>query len=175
MFGVLNSFGKEMVVVERERASKSYSLSAYYLGKMMAEIPFNLLGVLSRLSQDPSGGRLRRNLGKEAQGWRARRASDFLNQNAPRWVRAAHLRVGRVLPCRAQPGTRGLPLLPGHPRASGLLRGRARPGRHLRLPQLDSLVVARLEVQAIQTVEKAIELEQLEVAEVQGVLSVLFA
>lgn len=42
--GVLNTFGKEMVVVERERASKSYSLSAYYIAKMVAELPFNLLG-----------------------------------------------------------------------------------------------------------------------------------
>ena len=34
----------EMVVVERERASNCYSLSAYYFAKMIAELPFNMLG-----------------------------------------------------------------------------------------------------------------------------------
>jgi len=34
MFSVLNSFSDEKVVVERERASKSYRLSSFYFGKV---------------------------------------------------------------------------------------------------------------------------------------------
>lgn len=44
MIGVLNSFTNEKVVVERERASNSYHVSAFYLSKFFAEIPFNMLG-----------------------------------------------------------------------------------------------------------------------------------
>ena len=44
MFAVLNSFSNERVVIERERASKSYHVSAFYLAKFCAEIPFNFIG-----------------------------------------------------------------------------------------------------------------------------------
>ena len=44
MFGVLNTFSDEKVVVERERAAKSYRLSSFYIGKVMAELPLNLVG-----------------------------------------------------------------------------------------------------------------------------------
>lgn len=46
LFAVLNSYTNEKVVVERERASKSYHVSAYYLGKFCAELPFNTIGPL---------------------------------------------------------------------------------------------------------------------------------
>lgn len=46
LFGVLNSFTSEKVVVERERASRSYHISAFYFGKFCAEIPFNFIGPL---------------------------------------------------------------------------------------------------------------------------------
>lgn len=44
MFGVLNAFSDEKVVVERERAAKSYRLSSFYVGKLAAELPMNLVG-----------------------------------------------------------------------------------------------------------------------------------
>jgi len=44
MFGVLNSFTADKVVVERERAAKSYSASAFYLAKFCGEVPFNFIG-----------------------------------------------------------------------------------------------------------------------------------
>eukprot|EP00615_Pteridomonas_danica_P010282 CAMPEP_0114370538 /NCGR_PEP_ID=MMETSP0101-20121206/32580_1 /TAXON_ID=38822 ORGANISM="Pteridomonas danica, Strain PT" /NCGR_SAMPLE_ID=MMETSP0101 /ASSEMBLY_ACC=CAM_ASM_000211 /LENGTH=629 /DNA_ID=CAMNT_0001522107 /DNA_START=17 /DNA_END=1905 /DNA_ORIENTATION=- len=43
MFAVLQTFSEEKVVVERERASKSYRLSSFYLGKVSAELPLNLI------------------------------------------------------------------------------------------------------------------------------------
>jgi len=41
-FGVLNTFPKEKPIVQRERASKSYSVSAYYLAKFFSELPFTI-------------------------------------------------------------------------------------------------------------------------------------
>ena len=38
LFGVLNSFTNEKVVIERERASKSYHVSAFYAAKFCAEV-----------------------------------------------------------------------------------------------------------------------------------------
>jgi ABC-type multidrug transport system permease subunit len=43
---VILTFGAEKVVVERERASKSYRLSSFYLGKVAAELPLNLVSPL---------------------------------------------------------------------------------------------------------------------------------
>ncbi|GMI03669.1 hypothetical protein TrVE_jg3568 [Triparma verrucosa] len=44
MFAVLNSFTGDKIVVERERASNSYHISAFYSAKFCAEIPFNFVG-----------------------------------------------------------------------------------------------------------------------------------
>lgn len=44
MFAVLSTFSEEKIVVERERASKSYRLSSFYIGKLAAELPMNLVG-----------------------------------------------------------------------------------------------------------------------------------
>jgi ABC-type multidrug transport system ATPase subunit/ABC-type multidrug transport system permease subunit len=41
-FGVLNTFPKEKPIVQRERASKSYSVSAYYLAKFFSELPLTV-------------------------------------------------------------------------------------------------------------------------------------
>jgi len=46
MFPVLSLFPKEYKIVSRERASKSYHISAYYIAKAIAEVPFNFLGPL---------------------------------------------------------------------------------------------------------------------------------
>jgi ABC-type multidrug transport system permease subunit len=46
MFAVLDSFSSEKVIVERERAAKSYRLSSFYLGKLTAELPLNLISPL---------------------------------------------------------------------------------------------------------------------------------
>ena len=41
-FSVINTFPKEKPIVQRERASKSYSVSAYYVAKFISELPFTL-------------------------------------------------------------------------------------------------------------------------------------
>ena len=42
----LPGFIHPQVIVQKEQASKSYSLSAYYLSKFFSELPVNLLGPL---------------------------------------------------------------------------------------------------------------------------------
>lgn len=46
MFAVLQTFSEEKIVVERERASKCYRLSSFYIGKVAAELPLNLVSPL---------------------------------------------------------------------------------------------------------------------------------
>lgn len=43
LFGVLNSFSSEKILVERERSAKAYRLSSFYVGKLFAEIPINII------------------------------------------------------------------------------------------------------------------------------------
>jgi len=40
---VINSFPVEKSIVQKEQASNSYHLSAYYLSKVEAELPINLI------------------------------------------------------------------------------------------------------------------------------------
>ena len=46
MIGVLNTFSEEKVMVEKERQSNAYRLSAYYFAKLISEVPFNLMGTV---------------------------------------------------------------------------------------------------------------------------------
>ena len=44
MMAVLNTFTGEKVIVQKERKSRAYSLSAYFLAKILSEIPYNIIG-----------------------------------------------------------------------------------------------------------------------------------
>jgi ABC-type multidrug transport system permease subunit len=46
VFASINTFIPERTVVTRERAAKSYRLSAFYCGKVAAELPLNILSPL---------------------------------------------------------------------------------------------------------------------------------
>jgi len=46
LLAVVITFSAEKIVVERERASRSYRLSSFYLGKNFAELPLNLVSPL---------------------------------------------------------------------------------------------------------------------------------
>mmetsp|Transcript_5669 Transcript_5669/g.6513 ORF Transcript_5669/g.6513 Transcript_5669/m.6513 type:complete len:408 (-) Transcript_5669:517-1740(-) len=43
MIASIKTFSQEKVILERERASKSYRLSSFYIGKYYAELPFNVV------------------------------------------------------------------------------------------------------------------------------------
>jgi len=43
LFGSLLVFPKEIAVFQRERGAKAYRVSSYFLGKSVADIPFQLL------------------------------------------------------------------------------------------------------------------------------------
>lgn len=46
MLQVINTFPAEKAIVNRERSSKSYRVSAYFLSKVLAETPLRILAAL---------------------------------------------------------------------------------------------------------------------------------